>query len=286
MVKESKLGKAELEVHCNRSVNLCDLLPLSYFWLELSELSDWNRNVPFVFKKIPAQARLQELETLAKMNDDAGKTRRLHDDSCCAQWKHGIFPFQTSSARQECVDAGSEPVGHLWLWQWSKHLIPHTPVLGQHWAGDFGGLETIHISTCPDCESFQVISNVVVSSFVIIYHVLLTAIWRMFQILPVAGRSAAEVQMASLGEFVCGQQVPYVEARVPRGLRWHIGGREHCALDIRYDQRWIDRHTERTKLNKLNNKRQNMTWTYWMKIHEIHEIRGTCTNILDAPKWW
>ena len=41
MVKESKLGKAELEVHCNRSVNLCDLLPLSYFWLlELSELSD------------------------------------------------------------------------------------------------------------------------------------------------------------------------------------------------------------------------------------------------------
>ena len=130
-------------------------------------------------------------------------------------------------------------------------------------------------------KASKIISNVVVSSFVIIYHVLLTAIWRMFQILPVAGRSAAEVQMASLGEFVCGQQVPYVEARVPRGLRWHIGGREHCALDIRYDQRWIDGHTERTKLNKLNNKRQNMTWTYWMKIHEI---RGTCTNILDAPK--
>ena len=37
--------------------------------------------------------------------------------------------------------------------------------------------------------------------------------------------------MASLGESVCGQQVPYVEARVPRGLRWHLGGREHRALD-------------------------------------------------------
>ena len=118
-------------------------------------------------------------------------------------------------------------------------------------------------------------------SFIIIYHVLLTAIWRMFQILPVAGRSAAEVQMASLGEFVCGQQVPYVEARVPRGLRWHVGGREHCALDIRYDQRDPRAH----RMNKVEQVRNDtLTWTYWMKIHEIHEIRGTFTNILDAPK--